>query len=397
MKKMRRAFAMLDMAFALVIMGIVLVGYIELTQSAKEDRAVYSELSFYKNFESDIKITFLKILDAFEGPCSKIANDSSTKWGWGSGSCNKTSPYPAYVSSGGGRKLHFDIQWNSLTSVQRTALEDTIRSTFGNVCKTDAATSPKDASGITLFCPKITGLTYKTNGGYVARAHTLGKSIDPQLPPIVQLSYRRVSEIGEDSASGVAHSDELHRFSLGEVFQFRQNYTLNKFNKIRQSLLTFHKTQLYKEVENNPPAGLHSMDDEFVPWFWKIFGDNKTDVFSKMCSITGGSCTNLNTNQIWRNSVSGKGLLFRRIVANLMTENRFAVDGFNNQVNFYPIASQCTAADIDTCGITVPPLPADNYITTGGNPPPFVSILYVDGQNNKNTNVPPYARMYISY
>ena len=142
------------------------------------------------------------------------------------------------------------------------------------------------------------------------------------------------------------------------------------------------------------------MDDEFVPWFWEVFGDNASPatISSTVCVQAANSCGNLTTNNIWRSGISGNGLYLRRIVTNLMAGDiRYGVDGFNNQLKFYPFSKQCAGADYKTCAVTAPALPANNYITLTANPPPFVSVFYVDGYGVKANTYPPYTRMYFSY
>ena len=374
----RKAFTMVELAFVIVIIGIIIAGAIRSIDSSKEDRRVFLELIFYQKIESSIKTTFIKILDSFEGPCSRITSDGTNRWGWGNAITRRTSPLPVYDATAGGRKLRYSIQWASLTVSQRNSLENTIRSNFSAICKTDPVASPINASGITLFCPKLTGLSYQTTGAFVARGHTLGSPINPQAAPTVRVSFERKTATGN-----VAPSIQIHDFTMVDIFQFRQNYSLNKFNRIRSALRTYHDAQLFAELQNPPASGLHSMDDEFVPWFWKAFGDNKNTVINTRCIIAGNVCTNISNNNAFRSSLSGRGLYMRRLVANLLTESRFAVDGFNNQISIFPIASQCTNSNISLCTISAPTSPRNDYITVGGITPPYSSILYLEGFTNK--------------
>lgn len=388
-KKTSSAFTMIEMVFVIIIVSLLYAAILKSTQKTTQERAVYEELNFYKNIDSAFKETFLDILDTFEPICSVIPSDATNRWGWGHPSCATTSPLPVFSTTGGKRLINYSIQFTSLSAGQQIALENKIIGSFNGVCTKESKTNTQ----LSLYCPKVLGVTYSTTGAFVATSHTVGSPIDPQNAPTVRISYNRQSEIGTFAAGTTPPN---YDFSLGDIFIQRRNYSLTKMNEIRQTLKNFYHNELTKEFNNAPAIGLHSMDDEFVFWAWKVFGDNASSI-RNLCTVVGGTCSNLNSNNIWRSSLSGKGLFVRKMISNILNgDNKYSVDGFGNQLNIYPIASQCGGADFASCAVVAPPIPADNYIA-GSVTPPYTSVLYVQGFGARGTTTPAYTKMYLTY
>jgi hypothetical protein len=181
------------------------------------------------------------------------------------------------------------------------------------------------------------------------------------------------------------------------TFEKRRRISLEKFFSIRNTMRKYYGNRLATEVANAPDKGLNSIDDEFAPWFWMAFGDSKSDVLSAICDTGGGSkCDNLDTNNIWRSSVSGDALFMRRTIVNMMNgDYSLVVDGFGNKVNLFPLMSQCSNDDIDTCTTTAPAVAQEEYYNIMR--PPYTSALYIDVFSDKTETAPDYGRIYISY
>jgi len=383
-QKLRPAFTLVEIALVLTIMGVVFVALIQVIQSAKEDTRTMAELTYYESFNTGAEQSFVSIVDAFEPICS-VMTDATNRWGWGHASCSTTSPVPTFVATG---LIKYNIQWTSLTAPARITLRTGILDSFRGACTLSAV----GAADITLLCPNLTNLTNTV-------PHTLSTPVDPVNPPSFSLSYRRISEIG------LANTVENYNFSLNDVYSYRRRYSMKKMNTVARALKRYYDAQILSEIENAPVnpfgGGLHSMDDEFIPWHWKAFGDNVATVMTTRCVRNAnavGICGNIVGNNGFRTGLSGRGLFMNRVITNLLGGQRqFALDGLGNQVNLYPVMSQCAANDISTCATAVPTTPRNDYVTSGGTPPPHSSMLWVEGQNMINVSVPAYARTFISY
>lgn len=390
-RKLRSAFSMVELAFVTIIIGITYVGVIKTINSAKQSKSIQDEKNTYIKIEAAIKENFISILDAYEPICSAVPSDATASWGWRLPACTNTSPYPRYSTTGGKRLITYTLKLGSLSAANRAALQNSIVGSFNGVCNLDATTN---ANRVVLDCPKITNVQYYLGAGFLASAHTFGNPLNPVTPPMIRIGYDRRSEIG--NVVNATYNNQTYDFTMNDVYTLRQNYSISKMNFTRNKLKEFHKSELLKELNNNPSGGLNSMDDEFVPWFWKAFGNNAASIYN-ICTVVGGTCTNLNSANIWRSSGTAQGLLWRRLVQNLFSaQTKYTVDGFNNQIKIYPIAAQCAGTNLDTCVISAPPIPADYYIN-GTTRPPFTSILYVDGYNTTTAQVAEYARMYVGY
>jgi len=387
---MRKALSMLEMIFTIILIGIVYIAILKVSSTYSAEREVYSELNLYQNIDAAVKESFVNIIDTFEPVCSNIPSIASTRWGWGHNSCSTTSPLPVYSNAGGNRQIDYKIQFSSLSATAATSLENKIVGSYLGVC----ILNTRNNTQLLLDCPRILNVTYSTGGAFAATIHTLGTPLDPVNAPTIKITYDRISPIGT-IAAGTPPPE--YDFSLTDIYSLRTGYSLTKMNTLKSSLQRFYNAELGREFNNFPAAGLHSMDDEFVPWFWKVFGDDSA-LISSLCVVAGGTCANLNSDNIWRSTFGAKGLM-KNVYDNLLaSDSKYSVDGFGNQLNLYPFVSQCTGAgaDFTTCTTTVPPLPQDNYIS-GTVRPPYSSVLYVQGYGARGVTTPQHTKMYLSY
>jgi len=381
--RMRNGMTMIETGLSLAILSVVILTTFNYLRSTKRDVLIQREIDFRAVFGDGIKKSFEEILDAYEPICSSITSDAQTKWGWGHSQCDGTSPFPTYLAS---EQIRYNLELSSLSASEKLRLEDAIVGAFSPYC----SLSSVGANNIDLRCPTMTNLVYDLGSGSVAAAHTLGQDIDPSIIPKATMTISRKE--GDGSITTVDTN-----IPLLDLYQKRRQFSLEKFNLIRNIAKTYYNNQLSLEVANAPSTGLNSIDDEFVWWGWKMFGDNTSDVLGSICN-TGGTdiCSNLNTNNIWRSSLSGNGLYMRRLSQNMLNgDTRMSVDGFGNQVVFYPMMSQCANNDISTCSTTAPPVPQKGYYNIMR--PPYVSVLYIDSFKDKTVVAPSYGRAYISY
>lgn len=390
--RLRQGFTIVELVVSIFLISYIMVSFFQFIATAKEDRNVFDELVLYDVAEDGLKRNFVSIIDTFEPICSNITTDTTNNWGWSHAKCSATSPYPVFSNGAGGeRLLTYSINFSSLSANLQSVLASTIITNLRGVCTKKGVSN----TSVVLTCPKVVDFLYDIGGGFTRTVHALGTDINPTIPPIVKLRYDRRSEIGN-----VASVND-YEFNMNEVYSFRQNISRSKFHRIKTAMKQFNEAKLVSEFRNPPPTSLHSMDDNFVPWFWEIFGDNGALIPTQLCTVVGGICTNLQSDSFWRTTkLASKGMYLRRIGSNILSgDTSISVDGFNNQVFIYPISSQCLLNDISACATTAPTIPQDDYIGLGaGTPkPPFSSIIYLDSSKLKNTPAPSYMRLYFTY
>lgn len=391
-KTNRQAFTMLELVLVIVVGGVVMVGLFKVLSNFNENKGYAEERSFTQTINSGIQNSFIDIIQAFETKASTF-NDASADWGWTA--LPNTSPLP--ISSTDASNLSYliyQIDAGILTAVELARLQDSIVSNFRGACT--RVTAPQPNGNVKLFCPKLDRLAYNIGATpNNATGHTLSSPLDPSQIPIVRVFFNRVYP-----TANIAPTIEEYTFTMNESYNARRSSSVRKLNTIRTAMEGFHNRALIREVSNSSTGGgLNSLDDEFVPWFWKVFGDNTADVNGLLCVKGGGTtCANLNSSNVWRSTLSNKGLYTERVIRNLLAGDlSFAVDGFNNPIFIYPILSQCPIAttDLTTCVVTAPQLPQDNYINLGT--PPYVTAIYTPSFSDKTVIAPSYGRIYLSY
>jgi len=381
--KIRKGFTLIETALSLVIFSTMMIYVVNSIQNTNRELQVQKELEFYRVFERGTKNSFEQIIDAFSGICNNVSSDSQATWGWGHDQCSNTLLFPTFVSND---KIKYDLDLSSLSSSESTNLVNAIMHSFSPYCSLDKQTS----TTLEMICPSVRGVDYDLGSGTIANPQTAGSDVDPLLPPDVMLTTAKNDQDGVERQ----HS---YNFSFLDVYEKRRMISLQKFSKYKTMLKTFHNMKLSLEVANSPSTGLNSIDDEFVPWMWTVFGDDSSSVLGSLCDTSGGtSCTNLDTDDIWRSNLSGIALYSRRIIDNLNNGDlSITTDGFGNMLSFYPFMSQCSDADISSCSTTAPPLPQEDYYNQMR--PPYASVLYIETYKNKTTSAPEYGRTYISY
>lgn len=382
-KQTRNGFTMVELTLVIMIFSVIAIAIAKQMQSTNRTAQIQKELDYRATVDTGMKKVFEQIIDSFEPICSNINSDTQTLWGWGHAQCSGTSPFPQYVAP---EHLRYTINLTSLSATNRQSLINNIVAAFSPYCVLDTTNNTQ----VNLLCADMSNLTYDLGAGNVAAAHTVGIDIDPFNAPTATLSLRRREGDGTVST-------QTNNISFLDVYQKRRSFSLEKFNVLRDTMKTFYNNQLTVEVANAPSTGLNSVNDEFVPWQWKIFGDDTAQVLGSVCNLGGGTtCANLNSDNIWRSSLSGIGLFMRRVSSNLLNgDTRMAVDGFGNQLILYPMLSQCANNDISTCGTVAPAIPQNDYFNVMR--PPYMSVVYINTYKNKTVNAPAYGRKYIAY
>jgi len=382
-RSFRNGLSIFEVALSIVIVSVVSIGIIKQIKSATRTNQIQVEMDYKIMLENAMKMSFEQIIDMYEPVCSKITSDAQTKWGWGHNQCSGTSPFPIYVNP---EKIRYNINLNSLSASNKQSLINNIESAYSPYCSVQSTTNTQ----INMLCPNLSGIVYNLGSGNVASAHTAGQDINPFNVPTATISVQRREGTG-------LFSTQTYKVSFMDVYEKRRNFSLEKFNVLRSSMKSFYDNQLAVEVANAPSTGLNSTDDEFIPWQWKMFGDKTSQVIGSVCNTAGGTtCSNLNTNNIWRSTVSGAGLYSRRLYNNLLSgDSRMAVDGFGNQIYIYPMMSQCANSDMSACNTVAPAVPQKNYFNILR--PPYMSAIYISTYKNKTTVAPPYGRAYVSY
>lgn len=391
----RKAFTIMEMGLVILVGGVMLTGLYKMVQNFKEDSGYAQERAFNQTMRSGIQKSFIDIIEAFQVRASTFV-DADDDWGWANAPLS--SPYPVFNMQGGMPHIRYQLDNNAgvLTAVELARLQEMIVSNFQGACTREPLAQ---ANGdINLFCPKldtVNGLRYNVGANPMANTpHAVGTPLDPSVIPIVRVFFKR-----EYPTNNIAPTIEEYTFSMDEPYNARRSNSIRKLNTIRTAMEAFYNRTMIREVANSfTGGGLNSMDDEFVPWGWKMFGDDTASVNDSICVKAGNACANLNTDNTWRNTLSGRGLYTNRVIVNLLGgDPSFSIDGFNNPVFVYPIMNQCpvATADLTVCPIAVPALPADDYINLGT--PPYVSAIYTPSFSDKTVVAPDYGRIYVSY
>lgn len=403
----KKGMTVIEVALAILIMGIVIGYAIKAMVTTNENLRMNKERHFAYTFDKAMKTSAALIMDAYEPVCSTISGDAVANWGWGHSSCNKTSPFPAYNSTGT-EKIVYNLQLSNLSATASAALVSNIAQAYAPYCAVSSQTTTK----LELRCANLRGLTYDIGGGPISAVQgtvdatgtmTANGDINPTLSPSYTITYNRVRENGNVTETSTYNG------ALSDFWVKRRNYSLEKLNKVSNYFKAFNYAVLTRELENTAPTGLNSTDDEFVPWFWEAFGDYVSPTASagnNNCTDVGGTCTNLNTNNIWRSGNPSAALIWRRTVASLgQNDSSITIDGFGNEQRIIPIMSQCTAAagpnQLTTCTTTAPyngapAVPADSYFS-GVSKPPYTSVIFSSTCANNAVAAPAYCRYLIAY
>jgi len=370
----------------LIIGGIMTLGLTKMMLNFKLDNALAEERSFNHTMRAGIEKSFIDIIEAYEGPASafKITDDE-----WGLVKLKYTSPFPIISSE---FYILYRLDKNMLSSNRLKELQDTIVANFQGACTLDR--TPQVQGNVKLFCPLLKDLKYKKDDNELTEIHAPGSPINPEYIPNIVITTKR-----ENPVSGNI-TYEKYTFTMDESYHARRSTSTRRLNAIRTAMESFHNKTLMKEVANSSSSGgLNSMDDAFVPWIWKAFGDNKNDVHSIFCDKGSGTiCSNLDSNNIWRKTGGKRGLFTLRVIQNLFDEDRtYTVDGFDNPIYIYPFVNQCTDLSLSflNCFVSSPTLPQDDYINLGK--PPFVTAVYTPHFDKKNKPAPEYGRVYVVY
>ena len=361
----RNAFTMIELTFSLAIMGLIALYMFHWSGKVADDTMVKQEYLNAYRFENGLKTSFIAILDTFESTCGNIPSDGTTGWGWSNSGCVNTSPLP--VKSG--NNLVYNINLGTLSSAMQTSLINQISSSFAPMCTVASST----ATSLTLYCgTTFTNLQYNTASGLVNQYHTPGTNFNMLDTPVPVLTLTRNYNQGNFSQT------KTYSFNMSDVMQQRMAKSTSKMENIAKMLKNLYNLRLAQETTNTAPAGLNSVDDELIPWFWEAFGDNFATASTTNCaqnSVTG-VCDNLNTSNIWR-STTGNAVLWRRLIAGAAGgDYRYTVDGFGNQLTLYPIESQCAGTNLSLCGVSAPAVPQGPYPISTTLKPPYVSIIY---------------------
>lgn len=369
----RKGFTLIELVLVLAILASLFMTYSKWSIAESDNALVkQEELNAYR-IEAGLKNSFTSILDGFEGVCGNITSDATASmgWGWGNAACSGTSPLPKIS----GKNILYSINFNSLSAAATTSLKNKIVAAYDGAC----TVSTSNSTSLTLFCGgAFSNLQYETSAGTVTQYHTPGSSLNYlDMPTPVITVNRRLS-------AGGTPRTITYRLTLADVFEQREAYSISKLENIGKMMKSIYNAHLTQETMNLSPAGLNVNDDEFIPWHWMSFGDNKALTASTVCAKNAvtGVCDNLNTINIWR-STTGDAVLWRRFVSGYLAGDfKYTVDGFGNPLRVIPILSQC-ANDLSLCSPTAPTSPRTPYTLLAQ--PAYTTLIYSNVSNGGTT------------
>lgn len=398
---MRRGFTTLDFLLTVGLLSILFFSFNEIRKAQKIDQTHISELRTLQTLDIGFTASFENIIQTFSGSFATIT-DASTTWGWGSN--DQVSPFPASVTIGDFTYLEYRLDDTDIGAARLQALKDRIIGNFRGACEDWTDEVSPVTKNLYLYCEDVVSFDYTLSDGTagLVRPNALGDPVDPENIPTAVISFRK-----RDGAGNVAYND-TYTISFANIYEKRRVITANKLAEMRSAIENFTNAVKLREIANvengDQSGGLNNADDEFVGWHWKAFGDDLAQIMAAFCNkpIGGGTCDNLNTNNIWRSGADiDRGLIARRFVTNLMQgDQTYYVDGFGNGIYIYPTASQCAAADYmdGACTINALDLPQDNYMTKAvPNTPPYVTVIFTEPYRLKNTAGQPHGRVLVTY
>jgi len=393
LRKSRKGFALVDLIMAISLFGILMVSYSYMNQAEKIKQTHIDRQRFLQVFDTALIKSFNEIIDTYADSLVPVS-DRDTQWGW-----NKqraVSPFPILSTVNRVPYLKFDLSSTNIGATSLNKLKSSILSFFSPVCKQGKVPGARD--DLYLYCKDMRGFSYTTSVGVVSRPINPGQPIDPKDIPVATLNFEQ-----KDGAGKGTGTIESYRISYGGAYQIRRIESANKLNEMRAAIESFTNATKMKEIANpensDKSGGLNNADDEFVGWHWKAFGDKMSNISSTFCDkpAGGGSCTNLNKNDIWRSGTNiARGLIARRFVKNLLSDDKsFFIDGFGNGIYIYPTALQCTGTDYMACSINALTIPQDDYINIGT--PPYLTVFYTEPFKLKADRGEAFGRVITAY
>ncbi|MBN2900058.1 MAG: hypothetical protein JXO44_14930 [Clostridia bacterium] len=399
--RMRRGFTILDFLLTLGLLSLLFFSFNEVRKAQKIDQTHISELRTLQSLDLGFTASFEDIVRTYS-PSFAVITDASTTWGWNSN--NKVSPFPSSVTIGDFTYIEYRLDDTDISATQLQALKGRIIGNYRGACEDWTNEVSLTTNNLYLYCEDVVGFNYTLSDGTtgLVRPNALGDPIDPGNIPTVMVSFRK-----KDGAGNFAYND-TYTISFANIYEKQRVITANRLAEMRSAIENFTNAVKLREIANvenaDQSGGLNNMDDEFVGWHWKAFGNDLAQVMATFCSKAagGGTCNNLNSNDIWRSGIDiDRGLIARRFVTNLMQDDQsYLVDGFGNGIYIYPTASQCDAADYmdGACTIDALDLPEDNYMAKAvPNTPPYVTVIFTEPYRLKATAGQPYGRVLVAY
>lgn len=398
---MRKGFTTLDFLLTMGLLSILFFSFNEIRKTQKIDQTHIHELQTLQTLDLGFTASFEDIVDTYSDSFAAIL-DTSTTWGWDSN--NQVSPFPRSIVIGPFTYLEYRLDDTDIGALEHSALKDRIIGNYRGACEDWTDHVSAVTKNLYLYCEDIVSFDYSLSDGTTGliRPNNLGDPIDPENIPTAVITFRK-----RDGAGNVAFNED-YTVSFANIYEKRRVLTANKLAEMRSAIENFTNAVKLREIATveNPDqsGGLNNMDDEFVGWHWKAFGDDLATIMATFCDkpVGGGICTNLNDNDIWRSGADiNRGLIARRFIVNLMQNDiTYHVDGFGNGIYIYPTASQCAAADYMDAGCTIDALdlPEDNYMTKAvPNTPPYVTVIFTEPFRLKATAGRPYGRVLVAY
>jgi hypothetical protein len=227
---------------------------------------------------------------------------------------------------------------------------------------------------------RTSGLTFNNVYDSIYPIFTLDKTTQAPLPA------SDVSKYGSQYAK---------KYSFPNVYDKFREESMQKLDNLKKRILSFHKSQLLKELKNEcseSKGGLDSWDDTFIPWVWALNGSNST--FNMSCVDSGGDCkctgmvsdknavivtgtAATNRSSYWSTLtndmvVESPDDSFKTVLGNLsLPINFYLTDSVGNYIRFIYFSDGNNGVGVlNSSGTPVPPkMPSINYTTgTVANP-----------------------------
>lgn len=378
----RRGFFLIEVAFALAIIGIIVVGMLRDISLQK------ANLSYSRALNNARMIAM-----ATAGVYRTVVEDSApvcAPSGWANPQCDATIPFP--VLENGYLKVYVD----SDLSV-KNRLENQIKTIITSAgCVYSGKDTANGADVLKFMCltPKITALSYTLSDGSTTSTFSTG-GVDPMHFPVsVTLSF----------TVDLSNGETVKKTETYDISYLRQDLirkSAERIQTVASALETYYTTRLSTEVDMQPyPDGLHSTEDFYVPWQWQVLATDGQ--IYKTCQDQ--YCSGIDD---WNTGNPDFDDVITDVTKRLLQSGAYplSLDGFMYEWRVILVGNGCSG-DLSSCTADNNKPPTPNKTVTGAGwywdvysvkPPFFTWIVSSAPSCLKNDSSPDWCRTRIVY
>jgi len=379
----RKGFTLIEVAFALLIMAVILVYFVRFI-NVERANVRFTQGNYNAKLLAEAIPKVYKAVVNYSAPY--CAPD-----GWSSPYCDSTIPFP--ILENGILKVYVDSDLPDKASLEGEI--KTILTTAGCTYQGTTAVGGEDSVNFLCLTPKLTSLSYTLSDGSTTTTFQKG-GVDPMHFPVkVSIGYTIDMGNGETYSRTVSFDVSYLRNSL--IRESAERMAL-----LTDALKSYYTTRLSTEVDLQPyPNGLHSTEDFYVPWEWQVLAtDGK---IYKTCN--DDKCSGIDD---WETGSPDFDTVIDRIIKNLLygtSDYPLSLDGFMYSWRIILVGNGCSG-DLTNCKADNNKPPSPNKNVTGASwywnvysvKPPFFSWIVSSAPSClQNDDSPDWCRNRVVY